>query len=106
MNEKELLREHEKLLKVLKKFQEIIDINLQKKQKEREKNGSKPQSSREDIYNGEMTNNKKIIENYLKELKELDALKKCRKLHEVIEEKSKVQADINKLKKDIFGLKN
>jgi len=45
MNEKELLREHEKLLKVLKKFQEIIDINLKKKQKERER-GTKPQASR------------------------------------------------------------
>ncbi len=46
MNEKELLREHEKLLRVLKKFQEIIDINLQKKQKEREKGNKPPQSSR------------------------------------------------------------
>ena len=105
MNEKDLLREHEKLLKVLKKFQEIIDINLKKKQKERERT-SKPQTSREEIYNGEMTNNKKIIDNYQKELRELDALKKCRKLHEVIEEKSQVQTSINKLKKEIFNLKN
>ena len=37
MNEKELLREHESLLKILKKYQELIDINLSKKQKEREK---------------------------------------------------------------------
>lgn len=35
MNEKELLREHENLLKILKKYQELIDINLAKKQKER-----------------------------------------------------------------------
>ena len=90
---------------MLKKFQEIIDINLKKKQKERER-ATKPQASREDIYNGELINNKKIIDNYQKELKELDALKKCRKLHEVIEEKSQVQASINKLKKEIFNLKN
>jgi hypothetical protein len=31
-----------------------------------------------------MSNNKKIIDNYQKELKELESLKKCRKLHEVI----------------------
>lgn len=105
MNEKDLLRQHEKLLKILKKFQEIIDINLKKKQKEREK-ASKPQSSREDIYNGQVVNNKKIIENYQKELRQLQSLKKCRKLHEVIEEKSQVQASINKLKKEIFNLKN
>ena len=91
---------------MLKKFQEIIDINLQKKQKEREKITGKPQTSKEKIFQGEMQNNKKIIENYTKEIKELEALKKCRKLHEVIEEKSKVQSDINKLKKDIINLKN
>lgn len=56
-----MLREHEKLLKVLKKFQEIIDINLQKKQKEREKITGKPQTSKEEIFQGEMQNNKKII---------------------------------------------
>lgn len=33
-------------------------------------------------------------------------MKKYRKLHEVIEEKSEVQASINKLKKEIFNLKN
>ena len=33
-------------------------------------------------------------------------MKKCRKLHEVIEEKSQVQNSINKLKKEIFSLKN
>ena len=65
---------------MLKKFQDIIDINLKKKQKEREKE-SKPHSSREDIYNGEVANNKKIIENYQKEIKELESLKKTRKLH-------------------------
>jgi cell fate (sporulation/competence/biofilm development) regulator YmcA (YheA/YmcA/DUF963 family) len=42
----------------------------------------------------------------LKELKELEGLKKYRKLHEVIEEKTKVQGDIAKLKKEIFNLKN
>ena len=107
MNEKELLREHEKLLKVLKKFQEIIDINLQKKQKARERvNSSRPAASKEEVLQGEVANNKKIIDNYNKELKELEGLKKYRKLHEVIEEKSSVQADINKLKKEIFTLKN
>ena len=90
---------------MLKKFQEIIDINLKKKQKEREK-ASKPHSSREDVYNGELLNNKKIIDNYQKEIKELDGLKKVRKLHEVIDEKSQVQASMNKLKKEIFNLKN
>jgi hypothetical protein len=105
MNEKELLREHERLLKVLKKFQEIIDMNLKRKQKEREK-ASKPQASREEIYSGEVANNRKIIDNYQKELRELEGLKKCRKLHEVIEEKGQVQASINRLKKEIFSLKN
>lgn len=47
-----------------------------------------------------------MIENYNKEIKEIQSLKKCRKLHEVIEEKSKIQAEINKLKKEIFNLKN
>jgi hypothetical protein len=46
MNDKDLLREHEKLLKILKKFQEIIDVNLQRKQKERAKIGKKPQTSK------------------------------------------------------------
>jgi hypothetical protein len=36
----------------------------------------------------------------------LEGLKKCRKLHEVIEEKSQVQSSIGKLKKEIFNLKN
>lgn len=46
MNDKDLLREHEKLLKVLRKFQEIIDVNLQKKQKQREKKVQKQQTSK------------------------------------------------------------
>ena len=37
MNEKQLLRQHENLLKILKKYQELIDINLTKKQKQRQK---------------------------------------------------------------------
>ena len=92
---------------MLKKFQEIIDINLQKKQKARERaNTSRPSVSKEEVLQGEVANNKKIIDNYNKELKELEGLKKYRKLHEVIEEKSQVQGEINKLKKEIFNLKN
>ena len=92
---------------MLKKFQEIIDINLQKKQKARERaNTSRPSASKEEVLQGEVANNKKIIDNYNKELKELEGLKKYRKLHEVIEEKSQVQGEINRLKKEIFNLKN
>lgn len=51
-------------------------------------------------------NNKKIIENYQKEIKELESIKKQRKLNDIIEEKIQVQNEISQLKKDIFNLKN
>lgn len=105
MNEKELLREHESLLKILKKYQELIDINLSKKQKERErellqksKMGDK-KVSKEDIMMGEVNNNKKIIANYLREIKDLESAQNHRKLHEVLDEKAEVNEAINKIKK-------
>ena len=48
---------------------------------------------------GELNNNKKIIANYLREIKDLESAQNHRKLHEVLDEKAEVTEAINKLKK-------
>ena len=55
---------------------------------------------------GEVNNNKKIIANHLREIKDLESAQNHRKLHEVLDEKAEVQEAINKLKKEIFDIKN
>ena len=48
------------------------------------KNGQK-KATKEEVMNGEINNNKKIISNYLREIKELENVQKHRKLHEVLQ---------------------
>jgi hypothetical protein len=83
MTEKELIKEHELLVRRLLKYRELIDIILFKSPRPK-KDKPKPVSSSIELIQKEMENNVKIIANHLNEIKEIEKVKKQRPIEDIM----------------------
>lgn len=101
MTEKELIKEHELLVRRLLKYRELIDIILFKSPRPK-KEPPKSTATSGELLQKELANNTKIIANHLNDIREMERAKQQRTMDEVISEQHQLQREIARAKKDIF----